>query len=149
MIMQKENEFLTAALSYIDKGFHVLPLKPNGKAPITRHGAKDASICKKQVRSWWSKYPNANIGIATGKISGIFVVDVDGEYPKHWPAMPDTLTAKTGIGTHYYFEYPEGAAIGNKVKINGYDVDIRGDGGYVVAPPSIHSNGSEYEFLSE
>ena len=76
--MNDDNEFLTAALGYLDNGFYVFPLKPKSKEPLTPGGFKDASNDPDKIRAWWRQYPNANIGIATGEISGLMVVDVDG-----------------------------------------------------------------------
>ena len=65
------------AISYAQKGWAVFPLIPNSKKPLTTHGLKDASKDIRQIEEWWTKWPDANIGIATGAISGIDVVDVD------------------------------------------------------------------------
>jgi hypothetical protein len=146
--MNETNEFLKAALGYLDNGFYVFPLKPKSKAPLTPSGFKDASNDPEKIRTWWGQYPNANIGIATGEISNLLVVDVDGEYPNDWPPMPETLRVKTAKGWHFYFKYPAGQSIKSRVKIDGHDVDVRANGGYIVAPPSIHPDGGRYEFYT-
>ncbi len=143
-----QNHFLDAALGYLEDGFHVLPLKPKSKEPLTRHGFKDASNDPKQIASWWRQYPDANIGIATGKISNLLVIDVDGDIPPDWPPLPEALRVKTHKGWHFYFRYPEGQTIRCRTKIGGYDVDIRADGGYIVAPPSRHPEGGCYAFIA-
>ncbi len=143
-----DNILMNAALGYAAQGFHVFPVKPKGKAPLTANGFKDASIDPRKIMEWWTQWPDANIGIATGKISGLFVVDVDGDIPQGTLQLPDTPTVVTGKGKHYYYRYVEGLEISNSQKINGLPVDIRGDGGYVVAPPSIHPNGGRYEFCT-
>ncbi|NCC03387.1 MAG: bifunctional DNA primase/polymerase [Proteobacteria bacterium] len=144
----KQN-FLHAALGYLENGFFVFPLRPRSKAPLTPNGFKDASNDPAQIEAWWRQHPNANIGIATGKISGLLVLDVDGTYPEHWPQLPVTLKVKTHKGWHFYFKYPKGHEIGCRVKIDGLPVDVRADGGYIVAPPSEHPEGGHYAFVNE
>lgn len=143
------NNLLNAALLYQAQGFQVFPLKPKSKEPLTPHGFKDATNCPEKIRAWWTQCPNANIGIATGKMSGLWVVDVDGDYPAEFPQLPKTTTVKTSKGRHYYFRYLEGMSIGCRTKIGEHHVDIRGDGGYIVAPPSVHPDGGCYEFVTE
>lgn len=161
------NNMQTAALYYAaNLGWPVIPLhsvrggrctcgSPSctspGKHPLTRHGVKDATTDPATVRDWWRRWPSANIGIATGKVSGFFVLDIDGQDGEETLAtwqlehgrLPDTLTSHTGSGgRHILFKTP-GFPIQNKVRI-GPGVDIRGDGGYIVAPPSIHVSGRRY-----
>ena len=83
-----DNEFLNAALGYAAQGLYVFPIKPRGKTPLTNHGFKDASTDPEQIRAWWTRWPDANIGITTGKASGFWVLDLDGEYPADWPPIP-------------------------------------------------------------
>jgi hypothetical protein len=140
----KNNHFLKAALSYVDQGYAVLPLKPNSKIPYSGiRGYKDATKNKALIEKWWEKWPNANIGIATGKISGIFVIDVDGEIPEGIKLPPATV--KTPRGYHCYVQYPENESIKNTGRLNGLPIDIKSDGGHVVAPPSTNLNGGKYE----
>ena len=142
-----ENEFLNAALGYLKQGFHVFPLKPKSKTPLTPNGFKNASNNTEVIKSWWAKHPSANIGIATGEISDLIVIDVDGEYPDTFPPIPKTVTVKTKKGYHLYLKYPKDQIINSRAKIDGYDVDVRANGGYIVAPPSIHPDGGRYEFI--
>src|SRR5262249_27946712 len=97
---------------------------------------------------------DANIGIATGKISNLIVLDIDGEegkksltelIKKHGK-LPSTIRVKTGKGEHYYLR-PGKTRLQNSVGRVGKGIDIRGDGGYVVAPGSVHQSGSRYELL--
>ncbi len=143
-----ENKLLNAALGYLKQGFYVFPLKPKSKAPLTPNGFKDASNDPEIVKAWWKKHPNANVGIATGEISDLIVIDVDGEYPDTFPAIPKTARVKTKKGYHLYLKYPQGQMIKSRAKIDGYDVDVRANGGYIVAPPSIHPDGGRYEFIN-
>lgn len=149
---------MSAALEYAARGLSVIPL--NGKIPLTEHGSHDASRDAAQIRSWWERWPNANIGIATGKINRLYVIDADqderkGKYGlqsiKQWERrngdLPDTCMVNTGRGgKHWYYidnaEHPNANDIIN-------DVDVRGEGGYVVAPPSVHpETGAIYEWAN-
>jgi hypothetical protein len=100
------------------------------------------------VRQWFTEKPYANVGIVTGTISGIVVVDADGEAgvaELERRGYPVTWTARSGSGgLHVYFRHP-GHRVGNR-KIAGIG-DIRGDGGLIVAPPSLHISGGRYEWL--
>lgn len=141
-------ELLKAALEYSQQGFYVFPLRPNSKVPLTPNGFKDASIEPEIIKGWWNRTPNANVAIATGKISNLLVVDIDGKYPSHWPEMPETTKVKTSKGYHFYFRYPDNETIKSRAKIGGHDIDVRANGGYIVAPPSIHPDGGRYEFTN-
>ncbi len=149
--MKKETQehapLLKAALEYASRGWYVFPLIPKTKKPLTPRGFKDASNDATQIQKWWSHHSTANIGIATGEKSGIMVVDVDGEYPSDWPPMPATCTVKTQKGFHYYLKYPKGENVKCRTRVGGHNVDIRANGGYVVAPPSVHPDGGEYESI--
>lgn len=155
------NELLEAALSYADRGWCVFPLyepEPNGgcscgkptcdspgKHPRTPHGSKDATTDPPRIATWWNTWPNANVGIATGRASNLVVLDVDrAETLGGW--QPETLSANTGRGMHFYF-LDEGRSLKNSVAKLGPGLDVRGEGGFVVAPPSRHENGSGYQWL--
>lgn len=124
-----------------------------GKHPMTAHGLHDATIVEEEVRNYFTGEPDANIGIRTGAESGVVVVDVD---PRHgglaslremqakYGALPPTVVVRTGgQGWHYYFRHP-GGHLGNRQAVLP-GIDVRGDGGYVVAPPSNHVAG-DYAF---
>ena len=147
------------ALQYARLGLAVFPIRPRSKQPLTPHGFKDASKEPQQIEEWWNKWPAANIGIATGQVSdGLVVIDLDVDKDKgidgrvtlrEWEAvhgkLPDeTWLAITGRGGYHYF-YRDTATVKNRAGL--YEgIDIRGDGGYIVAPPSIHPNGHVYEW---
>ena len=161
---------LQSALRYIRLSWAVLPLyaatlegcscsseecPSPGKHPLTKNGLKDASVDPDVVERRWAKWPNANIGIRTGAQSGIVVLDID---PKHGGdeslaeleringPLPDTVEQKTGGGgRHFFFTHP-GRQVKNRVGIFP-GLDLRGDGGYVVASPSIHASGQPYEWV--
>lgn len=151
-----ENKMLSAARWYAEHGFPVLPLKEGGKQPICKGGYKSATTDAAQVIEWWMQSPNANIGIATGRQSdgrSLVVVDCDthngqdgyGElqrYMKRYPALPPTLTAKTGGGgVHllYLSDKPYCCKTNILGDFCGYSggVDVKGAGGYIVVPPSV------------
>ena len=94
-----------------------------------------------------------NIGVVCGKVSNIIVVDTDSKEAEEWVSknIPETpMKVKTSKGYHRYYRYPsEGEAISNRVLMGGIAIDIRGDGGYVVAPPSVHQSGHVYTWMSE
>jgi hypothetical protein len=140
-----------AAVVCARRGWHVFPLVPRRKVPLTRHGLLDASCDPELVAAWWDEQPRANIGIACGP-SRLLVVDVDGERgAEAWTRLagsngghPATLTAETGRGCHVYFDGPGGRSSAGKL---GPGVDSRGVGGYVVCPPSVHESGGVYRWV--
>ena len=121
------------------------------KHPRTRKGFKDASSDAQQVRAWWGGTPGANIGIATGAVSGVWVLDVDGpegrasleELERQHGPLPPTVTARTGKGEHRYFLWNSERPVGSRSGVLP-GIDTRGDGGYVIAPPSNHRSGVDY-----
>lgn len=169
--MNISSDLGAAALDYAARGWLVIPLhtptpdgcscgkadcppKSHGKHPRTAHGLKDASRDPATIREWWTHWPDANIGIVTGPESGILVLDVDGkqgeesliQFERRGSHLPDTYTIRTGGGgQHIYFLWPEGANVRNSQSKIASELDIRGQGGYVVAPPSLHASGARYE----
>jgi len=138
-----------AALAYARNGWAVFPLKPGEKVPAVKHGVKEATTDLEQVAAWWQKMPEANIGVACGEPSGIFVLDVDGEEGQDslvnlGHGFPATLTASTPSGGfHFVFRHLPG--LGNTAGTVGPKLDTRGDGGYIVVAPS-QVNGREYRW---
>jgi len=141
-----DSPMLKAALAYAKKGKQIFPIKPRGKAPLTPHGFKDATMDPQHIRSWWTQWPEANIGMPTGKGSRVVVLDVDPRnggtdsfyrLQEKYGRIPDTSSQKTGgQGTHFLFEYPTGESI-RSTTLNGYSgLDIKADGGYILLPPS-------------
>lgn len=149
------SQFLRAALWYADKkGWSVFPLIPGTKYPLTRNGFKDASVDPKQIKSWWSgKWSDSNVGIRTG--SGLLVLDVDNDTAKgedgdgvlaeleaRLGPLPPTVEGITGsgCGRHLLFKTPPDAIIRCQSEpIKGMKgLQVKADGGYIVAPPSIH-----------
>ena len=135
-----------AALGHARRGRAVFPCEEGGKKPLTPHGFKDATTDEEQIRRWWKSYPDANIGSPTGEVSGTLAVDHDLYKPE--ALTPEELERKlgplssTGVaietgggGRQYLFCYPEGSNIRNTTDLLP-GVDIRGEGGYIVLPPS-------------
>ena len=162
---------VAAALCYARKGWPVFPVYEVGsgltgcscsdagcnspaKHPRTPHGLKDASTDPLIIVEWWKRWPEANVGVGTGRPSRLGVLDVD---PRHGGdeslhdlqaqhgALPDTVTAQTGGGClHYFFTLQNGAVTRNSASRLAPGLDWRGDGGYVVVPPSKHASGRPY-----
>jgi Bifunctional DNA primase/polymerase, N-terminal len=160
------------ALAYAARGWQVLPVHTPiaegcscgqdcgasaGKHPRTLHGFKEASRHPDRIWHWWRRWPDANIGIRTGQESRLVVLDVDGRHRGEesleileatYDRLPPTLTAQSGSGgRHLYFQHP-GQRITNSAQLAGFaGLDVRGDGGYIVAPPSLHRSGQRYAWV--
>jgi putative DNA primase/helicase len=152
-VMSDTSELLQAALAYARRGWPVLPLQPRGKAPLgalASHGVKDATTDDATIRRWWAARPDANIGIATGGGSGLLVIDVDPrddgdealrDLERQYGALPQTVEALTGGGgRHVLLRCPTGQGCGKLTR----GIDIKANGGYIVAAPSLHPSGASY-----
>src|SRR5579862_1915370 len=170
---------LQVALRYVQRGWRVLPLHTPtraggcscqqalqctniGKHPRLKHGLKEATSSEPVCKVWWTdQYRGANIGIATGSRSGFIVLDVDSlhggdtslaQLEARYHPLPETLKAATGGGSwHYLFQHPgNDRLVGNRARLAGMPgLDIRGDGGYIVAAPSLHWSGARYLWADE
>ena len=159
---------------YVTRGWHVLPiwpLDPDGRCacgnsacaspgkhplgPLVPRGLLEATIDIAIIRQWWASWPDAHLGIRTGMVSGIVVLDVDAS-KGGWASLagleaahgiiPKTPTVATGAGgAHIYFRHP-GGTVANSAGRIAPGIDLRGDGGYVVAPPSGHVSGTSYRW---
>jgi putative DNA primase/helicase len=153
--MTLSRECLRAALSYARRGWAVFPL--NGKRPYPgTHGHRDATTDPATIRGWWREWPDANVGISCSSTAGPIVLDVDG--PTGWELLgtldlPPTreATSRREHRRHFYFDPPtSGIEVKRRLHLQGQKLDILGDGGYVVAPPSVHpSTGKRYKWLNE
>jgi hypothetical protein len=140
-----------AALQLAGRGLWVFPCRPHDKRPATVHGLKDATTDPEVIERWWRQVPTFNVGVVTGAISKILVVDVDdldaeAELKKleaQYSALPATVESVTARGRHLFFRWPD-RAVRNSASKLAPGVDIRGDGGYVVVPPSLHPSGKRY-----
>lgn len=129
-----------------------------GKHARTKNGIKDASTDPAIILGWYERWPDSNVGIVTGEVAGIFVLDIDvkndgeealAELEAKIGTLPATASVRTGGGgRHLYFDYPEGGMRNSASQI-GPGIDIRGDGGFVVAPPSLHKSGNQYAWITE
>ncbi len=169
---QAESPSLRAALQYASMGWAVFPVYEitssgdctcgkecgsPGKHPRVSHGLRDATTDPERIRKWWHRWPSANVAIRTGKISALVVFDVDprhggdkslDELEEQYGALPKKLIALTGGGgRHLFFSHPGNREVKNAASLSGYSgLDIRGDGGYVVAAPSNHVSGGQYRW---
>lgn len=152
-IIAQQNEILNAALYYASLGWPVFPVNRD-KTPATTHGFKDATTDPEIIKRWFTN-TSYNLAVRTGKESGFIVLDIDG--PKGleslndlqvlYSPLPPTIKQLTGGGgIHFLFKHP-GRTIKNKVGI-APGIDVRGDGGYIVIPPSCHSSGNLYQWES-
>ena len=163
MAFDSRNTF-TAAIPLAERGLHVVACystsdgsctcgkscKSPGKHPMTPRGLHDARCDVDLIRAIAEDTPWANIGIRTGPESGVWVLDLDGEegiqefaeWEAEHGAVPRTWTARSGSGgRHLYFKYPPEMVIKNSTKVVGRSIDIRGVGGLIIAPPSLHVEG--------
>lgn len=138
---------LPSALWYASQGLHVFALQPGLKTPFPRsHGCKDATTDADVIRTWWAETPTANIGIATGFV--IDVIDIDGPVgvlswvKMDWPPILGTVSTPRAGGSHHYIA---ATGAGNRAGLRP-GVDHRGRGGYVVAPPSLNTDGVMYRW---
>ena len=147
------NPMLSAALKYMEQGFSVIPVVPGDKKPLIKwEPFQKRRATKTEITSWWSNNPTANVGLVMGSISGTVAVDIDTDEGKEsiLEYIPDSLIVPTTStpkgGNHLYFSSPVDFEIGNNARIIP-GCDFRGEGGYVVAPPSANGNGKSYEWL--
>lgn len=142
-----------AALDYLRRGWSVVPVRAREKRPLIAWQAyQQAPPTEEEVRGWFGRWPQANLAIVTGAVSGLVVLDVDPKHGgdaslsrlerEHGP-LPVTVEAVSGGGgRHLYFAHP-GGQVHNKVGL-APGIDLRADGGLIVAPPSVHPSGARY-----
>ena len=143
------------ALKYANAGYKVFPCL--GKRPLTAKGFKDASKDIEQIKSWWTQHPDANIGLVTGKENNLLVIDIDVK-GNGYQSLNDLenivgqlrggIEVITGSGgLHIYLKYPENTLVKCSTRVLP-GIDIRGEGGYVIAPPSLHESMRRYKWNS-
>ena len=134
------SDCLEAALHYAAMGLSVIPVRPDKKPWVAWAQYQNQPADEPQIRDWWKQWPGAGVAIVTGQISGLVVVDVDtAEGQEQVEALlPESLltpiSRSQSGGWHYYFRHPGGTVSNSTRTLPG--VDIRGDGGYIVAPPT-------------
>jgi Bifunctional DNA primase/polymerase, N-terminal/Primase C terminal 1 (PriCT-1) len=145
-----------AVHDYMGRGWSIIPIKPGGKRPLVgweqfqQRPPGEAEVCH-----WFRTWRDAGVGIMTGAVSGLVVLDVDVRHggdvaleqlEREHGRLPTTVECQTGGGgRHLYFAHPR-AVVRNRVGL-ARGVDIRADGGYVVAPPSLHASGLRYVWV--
>ncbi len=152
------SSMLDWAINYATLGWKIFPCVPKQKVPACQHGVKDATSDEAQIREWWNRWPDANIAVACGPESGIYVVDVDvqesgidgwgtiQQFADSGKHLPDTVRQNTPRGGAHFF-YRSDVPPNNK---NAFcpGIDIRAGGYYVVIAPSIHPNGGTYAWAT-
>lgn len=142
--------FKKVAWEYIRRGYSVIPIGPDKRPLIPWREYQTRVPTESELSEWHDRYPDCNVGIVTGAVSGLFVVDIDADegkdalkqYGIDWETI-DAPVVRTSKGIHIYFRYRDG--LGNTARILP-GVDTRGHGGYVVAPPSVNGTGKPYAF---
>lgn len=175
MAEERERSMLEEAVTYLRAGLPIFPIcsplmpphqhrdpdtrkmydcntaRTLGKTPLVRWRGYQKQLPEEDdVRFWWSKWPQANIGLATGELSGILVLDADGTEARKevmrrggLESTPTVWTGKIG-GAHFHLKYPGGNVRNFARKLPG--TDMRAEGGYVLMPPSTHFSGAKYRW---
>ena len=144
-------KILESALHYAARGWKIHPCKLNKKPYLTEWPEK-ATSDPEQIKKWWKQWPDASIGCCTGGVSGFWALDIDlpdgpGEAEKM--DLPETLTQRTGGGGYQKLFLCNGEPIRNSAGKIARKIDVRGNGGYVILPPSPHPSGGRYEWINE
>ncbi len=147
-------DFPAAALAYAASGLPVFPCDARTKRPLTAHGFHDASTEAAAIAGWWQRWPNAMIGMPTGKASGVWVLDIDDPeaFAASAPELPRTRKVTTGKGFHLHWRIDPAKEVRNAQRHprTGWPLpalpgaEVRGEGGYVILPPSRHPSGRLY-----
>lgn len=149
------SKIITTIRALVKGGMKILPLQTKSKAPIAGGGVFSATGDLEVLKRFFVAHPDANYGIATGQVSKLVVLDVDGEDGREslrqlvneHGKLPKTVVVKTGRGKHYWFRTGK-STFRNSAGQIGKGIDVRGDRGYIVGPGSVHETGIEYRFLS-
>ena len=170
MVNRRPERPLEEAVAYAKKGWPVFPChspvgagcscrSPDcgspGKHPRVQGGCRSATADVEQVQRWWKRWPSANVGIATGRASGLVVVDIDPDHGgtdsmrrlvgEHGSVPRGPVVGTGSGGWHLYFRHPV-EEVRNSAGLLGPGVDVRGEGGYVIGPPSRHASGGVYRW---
>lgn len=137
------------------RGWHLLPIRTHDKTPLLKKWPQFATSDTSQLEAWAEHFPACNWGTATGQVSRIFVLDVDGQpgkaalktFHEQGFELPETLTVITGRGRHLYFRWPQGIDLRDSAGMLAKGLDIRANGGCAVIPPSFHFNGKQYVYV--
>ncbi len=149
-------ELSNEALALADRGFRLFPVRERGKVPLVNGWKVRATSDPRELALWSAQHPGCNWAAATGLPSGVFAVDVDGPQGSASlqrllagnGSLPETLTVITGRGKHFYFRAPSMSFVPCRTAFPLEGIDVRGDGGYSVVPPSVHQTGWVYTFIN-
>lgn len=160
---QHTNPILEAARDYAARGWRVIPIVAGQKRPTLSNWQNVATVDPDKIANWWGHGDRYGVGIVTGEESGIFVLDVDvadgkpgmetlelliDEHDSDWPnRTPMAITGSGGV--HWFFRWPDGGHVATNASRLGPGLDIRGNGGQVVAAPTIHPNGTPYRWAED
>jgi Bifunctional DNA primase/polymerase, N-terminal/Protein of unknown function (DUF3987)/Primase C terminal 1 (PriCT-1) len=148
------SELLNPALKLLQAGKPVFPVNRLNKRPHVQWKEFQTRLPgREEVQTWWTLWPEASIGMATGRLSGLLVIDTDSAqstqlFEAEFPEVCATLQVQTSRGKHFYFIYEDGVRI-DAGKLLGPEIDIRGQGGFVIVPPSIHAQETVYRWLNK
>ncbi len=139
-----KNEWLEWATNYVDFGFSIIPIGTDKQPIVSWKEFQSRKPSLEELKKWSELSNLQGMAIITGKLSGVFVLDIDegGKVED----LPQTPIVRTGSGIHYYFKYPNNIEVKNTTGLRP-KVDIRGEGGYAILPPTIHPNGKQYKWL--
>lgn len=151
--MDAATDIAAAAKACLARGWSVIPIQPRAKRPIVKwRGFEEKPATEADVDAWFARWPDANAAVVTGRLSGLVVVDVDPAHggaeslaaiEREFGALPATVECLTGGGgRHLYFRHP-GGTVSNRAGLRP-GIDLRGDGGCIVIPPSVHPSGRRY-----
>ncbi len=145
---------MQAAMGYRAAGWSVVPLRPGDKRPLIEWERFQHELASPAtIAEWFRRWPDANVGVVSGEISNLVVLDIDpshgGDASVGRPGAPVRAAARNreggGRGRHLYFAHPIGLVRNRAGLAQG--VDVRGDGGYIVTPPSVHPSGRRYAWV--
>jgi len=150
-----QSDCLSAALDYAGRGWSVVPIRPRGKVPcIAWQKFQDRRADETEIRSWFGRWPDANVGIVTGPVSRLVVLDIDPGHgggdsllewqQRHGPLPPTLEAISGGGGRHLYFTSADPTLRSRVGVLPG--IDLRARGGLIVAPPSVHPSGRRYRW---
>jgi hypothetical protein len=148
------------AVEYATEGaFSVIPVKRDKTAYVKWKAFQTRRPTEQEIRRWFQRWPNANIGVVTGAISNLVVVDIDGDRERgfellrrHGIELPRTRMVETGGGgVHLWFAHPgvHTPTLAAVLTDGNVQIDVRGDGGYALVPPSVHENGKQYRRIDD
>jgi hypothetical protein len=148
---------LETVLSLAERGWRLFPVAPRAKIPLVKDWRSLATSDPHTLQAWSLQHPDCNWGVACGAGSGVWVLDVDGangkaslkDLVKQYGSLPARLTVRTGKGLHLYFAWPPMVELRNSAGKIGAGLDVRGEGGYVLAPGSIHPSGAIYVVVQD